>query len=217
MIPEWVHRTKPNVLVTPIGVMYWGHLPKFIGRDKNKQIKYQQLTRPDRVLHFPFPIIISLHPPYLSLSLSLSLHLLHFSPLLPPPHLSLSSLFLLLFPKTFEAKIHHLETRPAQRPLAGSPHLEYFVRFEVPSGDLAALLSSVRRVSDDVRSAREDKGEDGLLSLSAIKLVCGLQGWGQSILPRGTLKCPQSWPHHAGFTLLLLFVYPSKLCPLGGP
>ncbi|XP_049992429.1 tyrosine 3-monooxygenase [Alexandromys fortis] len=59
--------------------------------------------------------------------------------------------------ETFEAKIHHLETRPAQRPLAGSPHLEYFVRFEVPSGDLAALLSSIRRVSDDVRSAREDK------------------------------------------------------------
>ncbi|KAG3284414.1 tyrosine hydroxylase [Ictidomys tridecemlineatus] len=59
--------------------------------------------------------------------------------------------------ETFEAKIHHLETRPAQRPRAGSPHLEYFVRFEVPSGDLAALLSSVRRVSDDVRSAGEDK------------------------------------------------------------
>ncbi|XP_052029561.1 tyrosine 3-monooxygenase [Apodemus sylvaticus] len=59
--------------------------------------------------------------------------------------------------ETFEAKIHHLETRPAQRPLPGSPHLEYFVRFEVPSGDLAALLSSVRRVSDNVRSAREDK------------------------------------------------------------
>uniref|UniRef100_A0A8C6WDV3 Tyrosine 3-monooxygenase n=1 Tax=Nannospalax galili TaxID=1026970 RepID=A0A8C6WDV3_NANGA len=59
--------------------------------------------------------------------------------------------------ETFEAKIHHLETRPAQRSRAGSPHLEYFVRFEVPSGDLVALLSSVRRVSDDVRSAREDK------------------------------------------------------------
>lgn len=43
------------------------------------------------------------------------------------------------------------------------------MRFEVPSGDLAALLSSVRRVSDDVRSAREDKGEDGFLSLSVIK------------------------------------------------
>ncbi|XP_010633955.1 tyrosine 3-monooxygenase [Fukomys damarensis] len=59
--------------------------------------------------------------------------------------------------ETFEAKIHHLETRPASRPRAGGPHLEYFVRFEVPSGDLPALLSSVRRVSDDVRSAKEDK------------------------------------------------------------
>lgn len=214
MIPEWVHRTKSNVLVTPIGVMYWGHLPKFIGRDKNKQTKNQQLTRPDRALHLPFHIIISLHlflPVIISLSIfSTSLHC-------SSSHLSLSSLFLLLFPKTFEAKIHHLETRPAQRPLAGSPHLEYFVRFEVPSGDLAALLSSVRRVSDDVRSAREDKGEDGSLSLSAIKLSCGLQGRGQSILPRGTLKCPQSWLHHAGFTPLLLFVHPSKLCPLRGP
>uniref|UniRef100_A0A2I3HLY6 Tyrosine hydroxylase n=1 Tax=Nomascus leucogenys TaxID=61853 RepID=A0A2I3HLY6_NOMLE len=54
--------------------------------------------------------------------------------------------------ETFEAKIHHLETRPAQRPRAGGPHLEYFVRLEVPRGDLAALLSGVRQVSEDVRS-----------------------------------------------------------------
>ncbi|XP_008576867.1 PREDICTED: tyrosine 3-monooxygenase isoform X5 [Galeopterus variegatus] len=59
--------------------------------------------------------------------------------------------------ETFEAQIQHLETRPAQRPRAGGPSLEYFVRCEVPSGDLAALLSSVRRVSEDVRSAGEDK------------------------------------------------------------
>ncbi|XP_012507410.1 PREDICTED: tyrosine 3-monooxygenase isoform X4 [Propithecus coquereli] len=59
--------------------------------------------------------------------------------------------------ETFEAKIHHLETRPTQRPRAGGPQLEYFVRCELPRRDLAALLSSVRRVSEDVRSAREDK------------------------------------------------------------
>ncbi|EHB15712.1 Tyrosine 3-monooxygenase [Heterocephalus glaber] len=59
--------------------------------------------------------------------------------------------------ETFEAKIHHLETRPASRQRAGGPYLEYFVRFEVPSGDLPALLSSLRRVSEDVRSAREEK------------------------------------------------------------
>ncbi|XP_006861090.1 PREDICTED: tyrosine 3-monooxygenase [Chrysochloris asiatica] len=59
--------------------------------------------------------------------------------------------------ETFEAKIHHLETRPATRPWGGSPHLEYFVRCEVPSANLATLLSSVRRVSEDLRGVREDK------------------------------------------------------------
>ncbi|XP_012876437.1 PREDICTED: tyrosine 3-monooxygenase isoform X2 [Dipodomys ordii] len=59
--------------------------------------------------------------------------------------------------ETFEAKIHHLETRPAPRPREGGPHLEYLVRLEVPSGDLAALLSSLRRVAEDLHSAKEDK------------------------------------------------------------
>uniref|UniRef100_F6YB31 Tyrosine 3-monooxygenase n=1 Tax=Callithrix jacchus TaxID=9483 RepID=F6YB31_CALJA len=59
--------------------------------------------------------------------------------------------------ETFEAKIHHLESRPAQRPRVGGPHLEYFVRVEVPRGDLAALLSGVRQVSEDVRSPVEHK------------------------------------------------------------
>ncbi|KAM5248207.1 tyrosine 3-monooxygenase [Ctenodactylus gundi] len=59
--------------------------------------------------------------------------------------------------ETFEAKIHHLETRPALKPQAGGPHLEYFVRLELPREDLAALLSSMRRVSDDVHSAKEAK------------------------------------------------------------
>lgn len=64
-----------------------------------------------------------------------------------------------MFPKTFEAQIRHLETRPAQRPRAGGPHLEYFVCCEVPSADLPALLSSVRRVAEDVRGARENRGK----------------------------------------------------------
>ncbi|XP_037371560.1 tyrosine 3-monooxygenase [Talpa occidentalis] len=59
--------------------------------------------------------------------------------------------------ETFDTKIHHLETRPAQRPRAGGPHLEYFVRCEVPSRDLPALLSSVRRAAEDVRGAGEHK------------------------------------------------------------
>ncbi|KAG8522545.1 Tyrosine 3-monooxygenase [Galemys pyrenaicus] len=61
--------------------------------------------------------------------------------------------------ETVEAKLQHLETRPAQRPRAGDPQLEFFVRCEVASGDLPALLGSLRRVADDVRGAGEHKGE----------------------------------------------------------
>ncbi|XP_032496431.1 tyrosine 3-monooxygenase isoform X2 [Phocoena sinus] len=59
--------------------------------------------------------------------------------------------------ETFEAQIYHLETRPAQKPQAGGPHLEYFVRCEVPSAALPTLLSSLRRVAEDVRGAGENK------------------------------------------------------------
>nr|KAF6439229.1 tyrosine hydroxylase [Molossus molossus] len=40
---------------------------------------------------------------------------------------------------------------------AEPPHLEYFVRCEVPSADLPNLLSSVRRVAEDVRGPGESK------------------------------------------------------------
>ncbi|XP_072495584.1 tyrosine 3-monooxygenase [Notamacropus eugenii] len=59
--------------------------------------------------------------------------------------------------ETFEAKIHHLETRANRKPKEGASELEYFVRCEVRRGDLGTLLSSVRRVSDEVRSAQEDE------------------------------------------------------------
>ncbi|XP_044870752.1 tyrosine 3-monooxygenase isoform X2 [Mauremys mutica] len=59
--------------------------------------------------------------------------------------------------ETFEAKIHHLETRPSRKPRAGTTELEYFVRCEVHSSDVSTLMSSIRRVSEDVRSTKEDK------------------------------------------------------------
>lgn len=183
MIPEWVHETYPiygytfqnsgrdetltrptsSISLFPTILSVRLSLPVFLSLYLSPSL-YSTLSI---VPCLPQPLCCSL-PVFPSLPLSLPLSIPHgFSPL-PPPVWSVSiapspSLFLHLLPKTFEAKIHHLETRPAQRPLAGSPHLEYFVRFEVPSGDLAALLSSIRRVSDDVRSAREDKGEDGCL------------------------------------------------------
>jgi len=67
-----------------------------------------------------------------------------------------------LAPKTFEAHLHHLETRPAQPLRAGSPPLECFVRCEVPGPVVPALLSALRRVAEDVRAAGESKGEAAL-------------------------------------------------------
>ncbi|ELK13209.1 Tyrosine 3-monooxygenase [Pteropus alecto] len=52
--------------------------------------------------------------------------------------------------EVFEAQIHHLETRPPRRPRAGGPQLECFVRCAVPSATLPALISSVRRVAEDM-------------------------------------------------------------------
>uniref|UniRef100_A0A4W2BKZ6 Tyrosine 3-monooxygenase n=1 Tax=Bos indicus x Bos taurus TaxID=30522 RepID=A0A4W2BKZ6_BOBOX len=59
--------------------------------------------------------------------------------------------------ETFEAHLHHLETRPAQPLRAGSPPLECFVRCEVPGPVVPALLSALRRVAEDVRAAGESK------------------------------------------------------------
>ncbi|XP_063294562.1 tyrosine 3-monooxygenase isoform X1 [Pelobates fuscus] len=59
--------------------------------------------------------------------------------------------------ETFEAKIQHLETRPAKKASGATADLEYFVRCEVHRSDLNTLMSSIRRVSEDVRSTREDK------------------------------------------------------------
>ncbi|RLW10374.1 hypothetical protein DV515_00002437 [Chloebia gouldiae] len=59
--------------------------------------------------------------------------------------------------KTFEAKIHHLETRLSRKPREGIAELEYFVRCEVHSSDLNTFISSIKRVAEDVRTTKEDK------------------------------------------------------------
>lgn len=59
--------------------------------------------------------------------------------------------------KTFEAKIHHLETRLSRKAREGIAELEYFVRCEVHSSDLNTFISSIKRVAEDVRTTKEDK------------------------------------------------------------
>ncbi|KAM9496159.1 tyrosine 3-monooxygenase isoform 2-T2 [Clarias gariepinus] len=59
--------------------------------------------------------------------------------------------------ETFEAKMHHIETRPCRKPKDGLPDLDYFVRCEVHLSDVNTLISSLRRIADDVRTTKEVK------------------------------------------------------------
>ncbi|XP_061107028.1 tyrosine hydroxylase 2 [Conger conger] len=60
--------------------------------------------------------------------------------------------------ETFEAKIHHIETRPGKRTKNSVvADLEYFVRCEIHSCDTDVLISSLKRVADDVRAIAEEK------------------------------------------------------------
>ncbi|KAB1251313.1 Tyrosine 3-monooxygenase [Camelus dromedarius] len=108
--------------------------------------------------------------------------------------------------ETFEAQIHHLETRPAQKPRAGGPQLEYFVRCEVPSTALPALLSSVRRVAEDVRGVGENKGEAGSSALECDHVILR---W-RSILPQG----PDTHGGPSTFRLCEVLWFPRKVSEL---
>lgn len=70
---------------------------------------------------------------------------------------SLKNICLLYYSQTFEAKMHHLETRLSRKPKDGSQDLEYFVRCEVHLSDVNTLVSSLRRIADDVRTSKEVK------------------------------------------------------------
>ncbi|KAG5849209.1 tyrosine 3-monooxygenase [Anguilla anguilla] len=59
--------------------------------------------------------------------------------------------------ETFEAKIHHLETRTRRKPKDSLEDLEYFVRCEVHLADVSTLISSIRRIAEDVRTTKEVK------------------------------------------------------------
>uniref|UniRef100_A0AAQ5ZMQ9 Tyrosine 3-monooxygenase n=1 Tax=Amphiprion ocellaris TaxID=80972 RepID=A0AAQ5ZMQ9_AMPOC len=59
--------------------------------------------------------------------------------------------------ETFEAKIHHLETRPCRKLKDSLGGLEYFVRFEVHLSDVNTLISSIKRNAEDVKTTKEVK------------------------------------------------------------
>uniref|UniRef100_A0A4W6EMK0 Tyrosine 3-monooxygenase n=1 Tax=Lates calcarifer TaxID=8187 RepID=A0A4W6EMK0_LATCA len=59
--------------------------------------------------------------------------------------------------ETFEAKIHHLETRPCRKLRDSLEGLEYFVRCEVHLSDVSTLISSIKRNAEDVKTTKEVK------------------------------------------------------------
>ena len=64
--------------------------------------------------------------------------------------------------QTFEAKIHHLETRQSGKATRDQQEaLEYFVRCELHRSDVGTLISSIKRIAEDVRTTKEVKGKVG--------------------------------------------------------
>ncbi|XP_062990609.1 tyrosine 3-monooxygenase-like [Elgaria multicarinata webbii] len=57
----------------------------------------------------------------------------------------------------FEAKIHHLETRPARISKNAPDDLDFFVRCEVLNCEISSLVNSLKRVAEDVKAHREEK------------------------------------------------------------
>ncbi|XP_048401499.1 tyrosine 3-monooxygenase isoform X2 [Stegostoma tigrinum] len=58
--------------------------------------------------------------------------------------------------ETFETKIHHIETRPSRKP-KDKEILEFFTRCETNVSDISTLVSSLKRVADDVKTTKEEK------------------------------------------------------------
>ncbi|KAM3869996.1 tyrosine 3-monooxygenase [Diretmus argenteus] len=59
--------------------------------------------------------------------------------------------------ETFESKIQHLETRPCKKTKDNLEGLEYFVRCEVHLSDVGTLISSIKRIAEDVKTTKEVK------------------------------------------------------------
>lgn len=59
--------------------------------------------------------------------------------------------------ETFEAGIHHLETRQAKKSKNTTDDLEFFVKCEVHNSDVSVLINSLKKVAEDVKTIREER------------------------------------------------------------
>lgn len=60
----------------------------------------------------------------------------------------------------FETEIHHFETRRARKSKNSDGDLDVFVECEIRSADISILITSLKRVAEDVKTSREDKGKE---------------------------------------------------------
>lgn len=123
--------------------------------------------------------------------------------------------FFPMFYKTFEAKIHHLETRLSRKPREGTAELEYFVRCEVHSSDLNTFISSIKRVAEDVRTTKEDKCKKNIkiirlfLFLFFVVWLKQKQGKDFNII-RKEMIC-RMWPREECLRITSLHISPQSL------
>uniref|UniRef100_A0A8C8RKC7 Tyrosine 3-monooxygenase n=1 Tax=Pelusios castaneus TaxID=367368 RepID=A0A8C8RKC7_9SAUR len=59
--------------------------------------------------------------------------------------------------ETFEAGIHHLETRQAKKSKNADDDLDIFVKCEVHNSDVSVLINSLKKVAEDVKTNREER------------------------------------------------------------
>ncbi|XP_067856123.1 tyrosine hydroxylase 2 [Heptranchias perlo] len=59
--------------------------------------------------------------------------------------------------EAFEARIHHMETRPVRKAKNGADDLDFFIRCEVHSSGVNTLINSLRKVAEDVSATKEEK------------------------------------------------------------
>ncbi|XP_037244168.1 tyrosine 3-monooxygenase-like isoform X3 [Falco rusticolus] len=57
----------------------------------------------------------------------------------------------------FETQIHHFETRRAKKPKNATDYFDIFIECEVHSADVSILITSLKRVTEDVKTSREEK------------------------------------------------------------
>ncbi|MEQ2183094.1 hypothetical protein GOODEAATRI_029101 [Goodea atripinnis] len=76
--------------------------------------------------------------------------------------------------ETFEAKIHHLETRPSRKLRENLEGLEYFVRCELHLSDVSTLVSSIKRNAEDVKTTKEVKCNSVFLPQDLSKYKSGV-------------------------------------------